>query len=345
MTSPSVRLALAITRTGHWMTAPHTRPRRAPAPRRRILRILGAVLRTAPSRPPDLGTGILRILRVVRGGLRRRGGRRRRRLAADLPPFPVDRLPGWLRTFVLAEAKATQTPPGPGGDARAGRRRRRRRRPGQGERDGRLDRVPEPLPGAGVGEREPVVAEDGSADPLPLGGRGAGQAHGGLGPAPGRASAANHARHRATIQRSPCSRARRRLAASARCALTRAAGTARGRPPPLGGHPLPSSGPPPCSRPSRPGQGAPSGASRRTAGRVAPTLSWPPLSEAPDLGTSAGETAARGPLLSHPPHAPPPTFSVAVRHPGTRTASIGGSGGRRCPSFGRQRVEAGPRGV
>jgi hypothetical protein len=32
-------------------------------------------------------------------------------LAADLPPFPVDRLPGWLRTFVLAEAKATQTPP------------------------------------------------------------------------------------------------------------------------------------------------------------------------------------------------------------------------------------------
>ena len=29
---------------------------------------------------------------------------------ADLPPFPADRLPGWMAEFVLAEAEATQTP-------------------------------------------------------------------------------------------------------------------------------------------------------------------------------------------------------------------------------------------
>ena len=43
---------------------------------------------TAPT-----GTGILRILRVVRGGLRRAGWAAPAPLAADLPPFPVDRAP------------------------------------------------------------------------------------------------------------------------------------------------------------------------------------------------------------------------------------------------------------
>lgn len=30
--------------------------------------------------------------------------------AHNLPPFPVDALPGWLKNYVVAEAEATQTP-------------------------------------------------------------------------------------------------------------------------------------------------------------------------------------------------------------------------------------------